>query len=352
METFPHAPRSMRPLPRVGDVISISRVAPDQYDAPADGSVASGTGSGVEAPAEAVRRIAASATAEDGSSPLDEATVLALRHRGLAGKSLWLARDDTGRVTGFALAEEADDHVALHLVVDPPARRTGVGGTLAREALDALPGRRVTVWSHGNHPAAARLADALGLVRVRDLWVMRRPLSEDAPLPLVAPAGGIVVRPFVPGRDEEAFLAVNAEAFVGHPEQGRMTRADLEERMAEPWFDPEGFFLAEPADAPAGAEDAVESPALLGFHWTKTHDERVGEVYVVGISPAAQGRGLGRLLTLTGLHHLARRGLAEVILYVEADNAPAVAVYSGLGFTHADTDTHVMYERRPEPAAR
>ena len=70
-----------------------------------------------------------------------------------------------------------------------------------------------------------------------------------------------------------------------------------------------------------------------------------GEVYVVGIAPDAQGGGLGRLLTLTGLHHLAGRGLGEVILYVEADNAPAVAVYERLGFTHAGADTHVMYAR-------
>jgi mycothiol synthase len=61
-----------------------------------------------------------------------------------------------------------------------------------------------------------------------------------------------------------------------------------------------------------------------------------------------QGSGLGTLLTLTGLHHLADRGLDEVILYVESDNAAAVAVYSKLGFTHADADTDVMYQLRPD----
>ncbi|HEX6248775.1 MAG TPA: mycothiol synthase, partial [Nocardioidaceae bacterium] len=156
-----------------------------------------------------------------------------------------------------------------------------------------------------------------------------------------------VVRTFRPGQDEDAFLALNAEAFVDHPEQGSMTRADLEARMAEPWFDPRGFFLAEPADAPrSDANEIVDSPSLLGFHWTKVHDDAVGEVYVVGVSPVAQGKGLATLLTLTGLHHLADRGLSEVILYVESDNAPAIAVYSRLGFTHADADTDVMYARR------
>ena len=68
-------------------------------------------------------------------------------------------------------------------------------------------------------------------------------------------------------------------------------------------------------------------------------------MYVVGISPAAQGRGLGRVLTLAGLHHLVAGGVEEVLLYTESDNAPAVHVYSGLGFDHAAEDTHVQYQR-------
>jgi mycothiol synthase len=58
----------------------------------------------------------------------------------------------------------------------------------------------------------------------------------------------------------------------------------------------------------------------------------VGEVYVVGVDPAAQGGGLGTSLTLAGLAHLRARGLRTVILYVEGDNGPAVSVYRGLGF--------------------
>jgi mycothiol synthase len=121
--------------------------------------------------------------------------------------------------------------------------------------------------------------------------------------------------------------------------------------MAEDWFDPAGFFLAEPADAVPDGDSSVDSPPLLGFHWTKVHrgDPAYGEVYVVGVSPVAQGSGLGKALTLTGLHHLRSLGLGEVILYVESDNAPAIAVYRGLGFSHADQDTDVMYLRPARP---
>jgi mycothiol synthase len=172
---------------------------------------------------------------------------------------------------------------------------------------------------------------------VRDLWVLRRDLADLPALPS-GDDDGTLVRTFRVGEDEDAWLAVNAEAFAHHPEQGRMTRADLDERMSQPWFDPAGFFVAE------------RGGRLVGFHWTKVHGSRVtdgayGEVYVVGVSPSAQGGGLGRRLTLTGLHHLAARGLGQVLLYVEADNAPAVAVYQRLGFIHAAADTHVQYAR-------
>ena len=290
----------------------IARVEPQEFDWSSSDGVAAD-----------VRRVVSASAAQDGSAPLDEAALLALRHHGLDGSELWVAGAD-----GFAWRHEA----ALDLAVAPDARGRGIGAALAAAAVSA--GGSLTAWSHGNHPAASRLADRFGFERVRDLWVMRRPLTGLPPL--TDGADGIDVRSFRVGTDEEAFLALNAEAFAHHPEQGGMTRADLDERMAEPWFDPSGFFVAE------------RSGELLGFHWTKVHDARprFGEVYVVGVSPRAQGGGLGKRLTLTGLHHLARLGLREVVLYVEADNEPAIAIYTRLGFTHAAEDTHVQYARR------
>ncbi len=278
-----------------------------------------------EGAAASVREVVALAEEADGAAPLDEATLLALRH-GLGSTSLWLAGGD-----GFAWRH----HGALELVVAPAARGHGIGRSLA-EVATGDPGP-LTAWSHGNHPGAAALAGSFGFDRVRDLWVMRRSLA-DLPSPPSGAEGvdGVDVRPFEPGRDDEAFLALNAEAFAHHPEQGDLSREDLEERKAEAWFDPAGFFVA------------FRGGRMVGFHWTKVHEEEArpfGEVYVVGVSPSAQGGGLGRRLTLTGLHHLASRGLSEVVLYVEADNAPAVAVYERLGFTHAPADTHVQYAR-------
>ena len=258
--------------------------------------------------------IASAAEAADGAAPIDEATWRALKHHPETVRS-WGSDD------GFALLIGDE----LSLAVRPDARGRGLGGALLADALPAGP---VNAWSHGDHPAAAALARSHRFERVRSLWVMRRPTSEALP-EAVVPAG-LEVRGYTPS-DADELIRVNAAAFAHHPEQGAMDAAELAERMAEPWFDPAGLLLA------------VEGDRLLGFHWTKQHSPDLGEVYVVGIDPAAQGRGLGKALTLAGLHHLVDGGAREILLYVESDNAPAVAVYSGLGFEHASADTHVMY---------
>ena len=203
----------------------------------------------------------------------------------------------------------------------------------------------VRIWAHGDLPAAARLAAAAGFTRVRALYQMRRSLRE--PVPEARLPEGITLRAFVPGKDEAEWLAVNAAAFASHPEQGTWTRAELEHREAQPWFDPAGFFLA------------VRDGHLAGFHWTKVHgqrqaaggdppggpgpDGRTGEVYVVGVHPREQGTGLGRALTLAGLAYLRAQEIPEVMLYADEENTAAIRLYESLGFAHTSTD--VMYER-------
>ncbi|NPC97248.1 mycothiol synthase [Nocardioides sp. zg-DK7169] len=268
-----------------------------------------------------IEEIAREAEEADGAAPLDEATWRALRHPDRV--RTWERED------GFALLVGDE----LTLVVRPAARRRGVGRDLLGEVLVAVDGAGpLLAWSHGNHPGAAALAAAYDFARVRDLWVMRRDATQ--PLPALEPREGIEVRGYRPG-DADEVVRVNAAAFAAHPEQGAMDAAELAERMSADWFDPAGLLVAtEPG-----------SDRLLGFHWTKRHSPELGEVYVVGIDPAAQGRGLGTLLTLAGLHHLTDAGVREVLLYVESDNAPAIAVYSRLGFRHDDVDTHVQYRR-------
>ncbi|WP_194925278.1 mycothiol synthase [Catenulispora pinisilvae] len=295
-----------------------------------------------EADVATIRSLAEAAERADGVAPLPEQVLLHLKNSGDTDAWHFVARrlagpDKGSELIGYAFLDKSnpEEGPAAEIVVAPEARRQGVGGAL----LDSLrmkvrrDDKPVRVWAHGALPAAAALAAKRALLPVRELWVMARPLAE---VPPTVPADGIRIAAFRPGVDDEAWVAVNSRAFAHHPEQGAMTVADLHERMAESWFDPEGFFLA------------WRGEKLAGFHWTKVHDHSaygdgpVGEVYVLGLEPDEQGRGLGRTLTQVGLQYLHDRGLGEVILYVEADNAPAVAVYTKLGFTRRNAD--IMYQ--------
>ncbi|MFD1151274.1 mycothiol synthase [Saccharothrix hoggarensis] len=279
--------------------------------------------------ADEVSGLLGDARAADGVAPVGEAVVLRLRPEARGSNHL-LARDGDVLVGYLHLDVfgDSDGNKVAELAVHPEHRRRGVGSALVTAVAERAEPLRV--WSHGGHPGAAALAAKLGYRKVRELLRLRRPLDDDLP-PSVLPEG-VTLRTFVPGRDEAAVVYVNHRAFAWHPEQSAMSIEDVRLKEGEPWFDPAGFLLAVDADE-----------RLLGFHWTKKHTTDLGEVYVVGVDPDAQGGGLGKALTLAGLAHLRDTGLTEVMLYVESDNAAALAVYGRLGFTRWDSD--VQYSR-------
>ncbi|OAH13319.1 mycothiol synthase [Streptomyces jeddahensis] len=281
--------------------------------------------------AEAVLELITEAARVDGQQAVSEQGRLQLRggpREGVRHLLLFLEDD----LVGYAQLEDTDpiEAPAAELVVHPAHRGHGHGRALGT-ALLAESGKRLRIWAHGGHSAARHLSQVLGLTLFRELRQMRRPLA-DLRLPEPVLPEGVRVRTFVPGEDDAAWLAVNAAAFAHHPEQGSLTQRDLDDRKAEPWFDPEGFFLAERED----------DGRLVGFHWTKVHgEEQLGEVYVLGVAPEAQGTGLGRALTTIGLNHLAASGLPTAMLYVDADNKAALRVYERLGFVTHEVD--LMY---------
>ncbi|BBY57810.1 mycothiol synthase [Mycolicibacterium sarraceniae] len=290
---------------------------------------------------EQVRALIAAATGADGVAPVGEQVLRELPRQ----TTRHLVADDGEAIVGYLnLAPGRDGADAMgELVVDPRARRRGIGTGLLRAAIGEA-GGAVRFWAHGTLPAARAVADGLGLAVVRELMQMRRSLYD---VPALVVPDGITIRTYQGTSDDAELLRVNNAAFAWHPEQGGWEQAEIDERSGESWFDPEGLFLA--------CDD--NSDALLGFHWTKVPAGRqgLGEVYVVGVDPAAQGRGLGRALTVVGLHHLAARlisqdqpdanpgslrsGSPEVMLYVEADNTAAVKTYERLGFAVSNVDT-------------
>ena len=276
-----------------------------------------------------IRELIAAATEFDLVAPVGEQVLRELTtHR-----TEHLLSADGDKVLGYLhLAAGNDDGPGMaELVVHPQARQRGIGAAMIRAALSRTHGVN-RFWAHGTREPAQATASALGLVPVRELVQMRRSLRDvDEP----APSDGVRIRTYAGSADDAELLRVNNAAFATHPEQGGWTAADLAELRAEPWFDPDGLFLA----------FDEQTNTLLGFHWTKVHPEKpgLGEVYVVGVDPTAQGSGLGGLVTAVGIAHLARRlaGAEEptVMLYVESDNTAALRTYRRLGFNQYSVDT-------------
>jgi len=309
-----------------------------------------------------IRELIAAATAVDGTAPVGDQVLRELPH----DRTKHLLAADGDDVSGYLNLTGAP--VMAELVVHPNARRRGIGSAMARAGLSEG-GAGARVWAHGNLEPARATAAALHLIVVRELLQMRRPLTD---LPTAMVPEGVRITTYSGPADDAELLRVNNAAFAWHPEQSGWTEADIAERRGEPWFDPAGLFMA--VDEHTGK--------LLGFHWTKVHSGDLGEVYVVGVDPAAQGRGLGATLTLVGLHNLAERlslstesalrpsgsspssalrpsgsspssalrpsgsSPPTVMLYVEADNSAAVKTYRRLGFDVFSVDA--AYASRPD----
>ena len=214
----------------------------------------------------------------------------------------------------------------FELVVAPALRGRGNGRSLVAQLL-ALESPPSAAWSHGDLPGARALAAEFGFVATRTLLQLRAPVSSTVGVP--APG----IRAFQPGVDDASWLELNAQAFAEHPEQGKLTQHDLDARKAEPWFEPQDFLILE------------REGRFAGFCWLKvtgSGNERIGEIYAVGVAPQHQGEGLGRLLMHAGLSHLSSIGVRTAALYVESDNVPAVELYRSLGFTQHTIDVRYV----------
>lgn len=280
-------------------------------------------------------------TEHDGLRPLSEHVWLHVKEGGDDHGRHILAMTGSDRIVGYAHIDITDEveGASAELTVDPDHRRQGIGRELVTQLLALSPDGRLRLWSHGEQAGSSALAQDLGFHRSRVLWQMRRSLF--APLPRAQVPSDIEIRPFRIGADEQAWLDLNRRAFPHLPDQGSWQLVDLERRIREPWFSAEGFLVA------------WRGRELVGCHWTKVHGgiseahghhhPPVGEVYVVAVDPSERGHGLGRALTLAGLHHLRARGLDQAMLYVDASNTAAIDLYEGLGFARWDTD--VLYRR-------
>jgi mycothiol synthase len=283
-----------------------------------------------EETAHELRTLAGEVEELDGSPPLSDQALVQLTVGGTRVRHV--VADDESGPTGYAQATLGADAASVEVLVGPVPDRPGLADALVETVAAALPARRILAWAHGATSPVRAALERHGFAPVRSLLRMQRSIDDVTVDP---PPEHIRLRTFEVGKDEAAWLAVNARAFADHPEQGGWTTADLLAREREDWFDPAGFFLAEDA-----------SGALLGYHWTKLHPGRssVGEVYVLGVDPAAQRHHLGGALLSAGLAWLRAQGAHTAMLYSDDSNLTAVRLYEKRGFRTVEIDT--QYELR------
>ena len=289
-----------------------------------------------------VLSLIASATDSDGVPPVSEHVLLHLRHGGDKADTHFVATRNNV-VIGYAHLDLTDqvEGPSAELVVHPSNRKSGIGQSLLKE-LQNTAGATLRLWSHGDLPGAKNIAERSGFTRARTVIQMRRSLND--PIPELSK--DIQIRNFLPSIDNEEWIALNNRAFANHPEQGNWSARDLDVRIKEEWFDPQGFLIAE------------SNQQMTGFCWTKIHGghthkhsnsepehdhDPIGEIYIMGVDPAMAGKGIGKAVTVAGLRHMRYQGIFSAMLYVDADNVAAIKLYQSLGFTEWGRDVLYRY---------
>lgn len=265
----------------------------------------------------------------DGTRPLNDHLWLDLRDGGRAGFAGIIAREEgRSHLVGYCQVSRGNESWALDLIIHPHDRYDSleIGPELIRAALDVVGsegGGRVHWWVFEPSHAHRNIATTVGLRQGRRLLQMRRPLPlEDS---MIAGNTGFITDSFRIGQDEQSWLDLNNLAFSRHPEQGGWTMETLTTRMEQDWFDPSGLRV-----------ERADDGSLGSFCWMKLHTEEadvLGEIYVIAVDPSRTGQGLGKKIAVAGLIDATSKGATVGMLYVDADNAHAVALYTGLGFT-------------------
>lgn len=85
---------------------------------------------------------------------------------------------------------------------------------------------------------------------------------------------------------------------------------------------------------------------LVAYCWTFIYQRdglKIGRIGMTGVLPTARKKGLGRAIAEVGFNHLVRQKVDSIELDVDSENAPAIHVYSSLGFNE---DSEVSWWER------
>ncbi|MFC2058121.1 GNAT family N-acetyltransferase [Chloroflexota bacterium] len=254
---------------------------------------------------------------------------------------LFLAERD-GAMAGYAeISRELEiGHVIFEGVVHPAHRRLGIGTKLLERAIDHS---REMGASRAHIPIPEGVYPAQELVLKEGFVLVRRhrrlQLRVGVGLPPVNLPAGVTLRQFAPG-DEERLTGIQNMAFSGSWGFKPNSVDEIGYRVGMSLCCPEGIIFA------------VEGGEVVGYCWTRIDAEynrscsrMCGEVFMVGVRPDWQGRGVGWGVLLAAIDHLRRQGMNEVALSVDSENTSACALYESLGFKQ--TGELLWYGKEP-----
>ena len=280
----------------------------------------------------AIVQLAAAAEAEDSVPPFSEQPLLDLAAARETQRQVVIRDLEEGGVIGAALIDMVG--ASVELATHPQRRRSGVGSALLTAVRGELGERSFAVWAHGDLEGARGFADARGGKVERTLLCLGRSLNDTDDDDL-APVerDDVELTTFVPGDDDADLLRVNAAAFSWHPEQGRFSQEELDQRKSAPWFNAKYLRLAR-------TDGQINS-----FVWVKPPigSEESAELYVIGVHPDAQGRGLGQYLTREALSLARNTGARRMILWTEDTNEAALRTYAATGFSEDLRDVQYTF---------
>lgn len=164
-----------------------------------------------------------------------------------------------------------------------------------------------------------KVLEQLGFSQVRTyldmLW------NQDDPPELDLPQG-YSVRSFQKG-DTSLLTRVQNDAFTGSWGFCPNTEEQIEYRTHLPNTSKAGILFLFEGAIPAGYCWTVIVPAESGVR---------GMIGMIGVVPQYRGKGMSRHVLHAGMKHMRSVGLAEIGLEVDANNEPAVRLYTSTGF--------------------
>ncbi len=227
-----------------------------------------------------------------------------------------------------ALAASADhvqhdgsSHRELETAVEPGMRFAAFEGAVVDMALPGVEeAGSSSVWSQRSSLDEALTVRGFAPRRHLDYMEMSLPLTRGEAGPAIA------IRTYTT-EDLDAIVSVNRAAFGDHREAAALDAAAMARYEKEPWFDPRGLLI-------------VEDRGVVGFCWTRVHDNGDGEIFRIAVDPERQGTGLGRALLYAGFAYLSQQpAVQRGTLWVDRSATAAVSLYRSIGLVVERTNT-------------